>query len=304
VKKGESAMLPFLQQKLKARKVLIFTDNMNLHPMNAAEITNTTGKTLDGGPITVYDGGTYGGEALVETLKMGDQRLIAYAVDLGTRISTAWDSSRDVVRELHLRRGTLTTRSAVEETKTYTIKNVDAQPKTLVIEHSQRPGYKLITQMPIQKTADAYRFEIKIAAAGEQTFAVQEERVIEQSTSLVSASPDVIASWVQNKSLTEAGRRQLEQIAAKKREIAENDAALDQIEKDLRSLGDDQDRLRKNLQSLGVVSGQQEQVQQYAKQLAASEARIGSMRNDQSQLRSKKSVLQSELNGLIDKAEF
>ena len=73
-----------------------------LNPQNAAEITNSTGKTLDGGPITVYDAGTYAGEALVETVKAGDKRLISYGVDLGTRITTKFDSSQDVVREIHL----------------------------------------------------------------------------------------------------------------------------------------------------------------------------------------------------------
>ena len=52
-------------------------DNKVLHakPTNAAELSNATGKTLDGGPITVYDAGAYAGEALVETLKTGDKRL-------------------------------------------------------------------------------------------------------------------------------------------------------------------------------------------------------------------------------------
>ena len=110
--------------------------------MNAAEVTNSTLKTLDGGPVTVYDAGVYAGEALVETLKAGDKRLIGYGVDLGTRISTLWDSSRAVVREVHFNRGALTTRSAVAETKTYTIKNVDGTAKTVVIEHPQRASYK------------------------------------------------------------------------------------------------------------------------------------------------------------------
>ena len=144
VKMGESAMLPFLQQKVGARKLLIYSESMGLHPMNAAEVSNSTGKTLDGGPITVYDAGAYAGEALVETLKAGDKRLIGYGVDLGMRISTKWDSSANVVREIHLRRGILTTRNAIQETKTYTIKNVDAQAKTLVIEHAERSGYKLL----------------------------------------------------------------------------------------------------------------------------------------------------------------
>ena len=78
-------------------------------------------------PITVFDSHNYSGEALMETLRPGDKRLISYAVDLGTRISTQFDSSRDLVREIHANRGMLTTRSAMQETKTYTIQNVDAK---------------------------------------------------------------------------------------------------------------------------------------------------------------------------------
>ena len=99
VRKSESAMLPFLQQKIAARKLLVYSDQSSQHPTNAAELTNATGKTLDGGPITVFDGGAYGGEALVETLKTGDKRLISYAVDLGTRITTQFDSRGDLVRD-------------------------------------------------------------------------------------------------------------------------------------------------------------------------------------------------------------
>ena len=88
----ESAMLPFLQQKIAARKLIIYSDPSRANPFNAAEMTNNTGKTLDGGPITVYDAGAYAGEALVETIKSADKRFISYGVDLGTRIATNLDS--------------------------------------------------------------------------------------------------------------------------------------------------------------------------------------------------------------------
>ena len=45
VRKSESAMLPFLQQKIDARKLLIYSDLSSVHPMNAAEVTNSSGKT-------------------------------------------------------------------------------------------------------------------------------------------------------------------------------------------------------------------------------------------------------------------
>jgi Fe2+ transport system protein FeoA len=304
VKKGESAMLPFLQQRLNARKLLIYTDSMDQHPMNAAELLNTTGKTLDGGPITVYDNGSYAGEALVETLKTADKRLISYGVDLGTRVSTAWDSSRELVREIHLRRGTLIAKTAMQETKTYTVKNVDARAKTLVIEYPQRPGYVLLNQKPSEKTANAYRFEVKLAASGTEAFPVQEERVYDQTYSVSTATPDLFVTWIQNKSLSAAGKMQLEQIAQKKAEVASNDGALQQAQTDQRNLTEDQTRLRSNIDSLNRVAGQQDQVQQYARQLAASEARLATLRDTESQLRRKKTALQGELNTLIEKADF
>jgi hypothetical protein len=304
VKKGESAMLPFLQQKLKTRKLLIYSENFGLHPMDAAEITNTTGKTLDGGPITVYDAGSYAGEALVETVKAGDKRLISYGVDLGTRVTTKFDSSASVVREIHLHRGILATKSAIEEIKTYTIRNVDDKAKTVIIEHPERQGYKLLERTPAETTSNAYRFEVKLGATATETFPVREERVFDQTLSVANMTPDVLVTWIQNKALTDNGRRQLEQLAAKKREIATNDAALKRAESDLADLSQDQQRTRQNIQSLNNVSGQQELVQQYARQLATIETKMAGLRDTQSRLRTAKTQLESDLAGLMDKMDF
>ena len=304
VKQGESAMLPFLQQKIGARKLLVYSDSYGLNPRDAAELTNNSGKTLDGGPITVYDDGTYAGEALVETLPMSDKRLISYGVDLGTRVTTAFNSSQAVVREIHFQRGILTARSALQETKTYTIKNVDAKAKTLVIEHAQRPGYTLMERKPSETTPSAYRFEVKLAASGTENFPVREEHVYDQALSVTNLTPDVLAVYVQNKTLNEAARRQLDQIAQKKAEVAANDAALRQADADINSLTQDQTRIRSNIESLNRVNGQQDQVQQYARQLAAAETKLAALRDAQSDLRKKKAELEGQLNSLMERIEF
>lgn len=304
VKKGESAMLPFLQQRINSRKLLIYQESFGLHPMNAAELSNSTGKTLDGGPITVYDANSYAGEALVETLKAGDKRLISYGVDLGTRVSTAWDSNRNIVREVHLRRGVLTAKTALEETKTYTLKNVDAKEKTVIIEHAQRPGYTLLNQKPSETTSNAYRFEVKLASAGSAAFPVQEERVYDQTFSVSNLTPDLLATWTQNKALNDAGRRQLDQIQQKKRDVADNDSAIAQAHTDQQNLNQDQDRVRRNIESLRNVAGQQDLVQQYARQLSSNETQLAALRDKESDLRKKKTQLESELNRTIEQAEF
>src|SRR5664280_1576002 len=47
IRKNESAMLPFLQQTIAGRKLLIYSDHSSQHPTNAAELTNSSGKTLE-----------------------------------------------------------------------------------------------------------------------------------------------------------------------------------------------------------------------------------------------------------------
>ena len=304
IRKNESAMLPFLQQQIGARKLLIYSDQSSQHPTNAAELTNTSGKTLDGGPITVYDGGAYGGEALMETLKAGDKRLISYAVDLGTRITSAFGSKQAIVRELHASRGLLTTKMAAEETRTYTIRNVDQKAKTLIVEHPLRPQYTLLNQKPAEKTPSAYRFEIPLAAGATQEFPVSEERVFDQTYAVTSLTPDVILAYVQNRSLSDAGRAQLQRIAAQKTQIAENDRALADVRTQIADLTSEEDRIRRNIESLNAVSGQQQQVQNYARQIDAHEQQLATLRDSQAAQQKKKSALEADLAKLVEALAF
>jgi hypothetical protein len=304
IRKGESAMLPFLQQAIDSRKLLIYSDHSSQHPTNAAELTNSTGKTLDGGPITVYDGGAYGGEALMETLKAGDKRLISYAVDLGTRITEAFNSKSAVVREIHAVRGMMTVKSSMEETRTYTIRNVDRKAKTLIVEHPLRQGYTLLNQKAAEKTPDAYRFEIALAADKSQEFAVNEERVFDQSYQVTNVTPDFLGAYIQNKALSDTGRRQLQGISDKKSQIADNDRSLEDNRNQIRDLSSDEDRIRQNINSLRVVSSQQQQVQTYAKQLDEHEQRLVALRDAGAELNKKHTTLQTELNKLVDALTF
>jgi len=304
IPKSGSAMLPFLQQQIQARKLLIYSDHSSEHPTNAAELTNSTGKTLDGGPITVYDAGAYGGEALMETLKAGDKRLISYAVDLGTRITSAFNSKQAVVREIHAARGLLITKMAAEQTTAYTIRNVDQKAKTLILEHPLRPAYDLLQPSATEKTASAYRFEIPLAAGATREFPVNEERIFEQSYSVSTLTPDGILAYAQNRTLSNAGRAALQRIAAQKNSIADNDRALSATRSQISDLTADEQRIRENITSLNAVSGQQQQVQNYARQLDAHEQQLAGLRDTQAQQEKTKTALEADLAKLVDGLEF
>ena len=298
-------MLPFLQQKIAARKLIIYSDSSRANPLNAAELTNDTGFTLDGGPITVFDAGAYAGEALVETIKAKDKRFISYGVDLGTRISTNQDSHNDNVRSVRAHNGVLTTRNAIITKRTYTAHNVDARAKTLIIEYPVRAGNTLIdTAKPIETARDVYRFQVTVPASGDVSLPVTEENVYDRQLQISSLSPDMMLIYIRSQNISDAARRQLQQIADLKTQIAAADAERTRVNADVDSTTRDEQRNRDNIASLSAVSGQQQLVQEYARKLADQEVSIAKSHDRQKELDQQKTQLQTQLNDLINKLEF
>ncbi len=66
----------------------------------------------------------------------------------------------------------------------------------------------------------------------------------------------------------------------------------------------DQERTRQNMESLNRVSGQQAQVQDYARRLAGQEAKLAALRDRVADLEKKRDALSRELDALIEKVEF
>ena len=190
--------------------MLIYTEHSGReNPLNSAELTNSTGKTLDGGPLSVYDGGVYAGEALVNTFKAGDKRLLSYASDLGTRVVEEDNSAPNVLREVKASGGVVTVRQTREVTKTYNITNVDRKVKTLVIEHGIRYNHKLVTLKPAEQTKTHYRFEVKLTGDATQSLVVKEEETQFESHLLGDVSDELIGIWISSNRLTKSRRRSM-----------------------------------------------------------------------------------------------
>lgn len=303
-RRGESLLLPFVQQTINTRRLLVYSDRSSVNPRAAVELTNNTGKTLDGGPVTVADAGAYAGEALMETFKAGDKRLISYAVDLGTRITTNLDSGVQQTRQMTARRGMITIRSTIEQKTTYTAKNVDARAKNVVIEHQIRPGMKLVSPTATETTPQHYRFTLNLPANGEQKLVVVEENEVYNSTQITSLNADQLFSFIQGKPLSPSARKQLDQIVAQKREFATVEAQMRTLTSEMSEITRDQERIRQNLNALRSVAGQEQRVQGYAADLAKGDTRMVQARDQHSQLEKRKSALDAQIQSLIEGLDF
>jgi chaperonin cofactor prefoldin len=117
-------------------------------------------------------------------------------------------------------------------------------------------------------------------------------------------TPDFLGTYIQNRAVSDAGRRQLQRIADQKAQIAANDRALQDAQNQIRDLSSDEDRIRQNINSLNNVGSQQQLVQNYAKQLDAHEQQLATLRDSQADLNKKKATLQADLDKLIDALTF
>jgi chromosome segregation ATPase len=145
---------------------------------------------------------------------------------------------------------------------------------------------------------------MKLPANGSIEFPVTEERVYDTQTSVSSLNLDGLLTYIRNKSISEAARRQLQQIADLKTQIANTDADKRSVTDQTNNLVRDEERNRQNIASLSTVSGQQQLVQDYARKLSDQETQIAALRDRETALDRQRASLQTQLNGLIEKLDF
>jgi hypothetical protein len=154
------------------------------------KLKNTSGLHLLQGPVTVFEGSTYAGDARIEDLQPNEERLVSYAVDLGTEVKPEVSADSGRLTQVKVVQGVLYTTTKLRETKTYTVKNRNPQGRAVLIEHPLRGQFKLAGITMLAQTArDAYRFEVQVPVGKTATLAVTEERDV-GSAVLLTNSPD------------------------------------------------------------------------------------------------------------------
>src|SRR5262249_50386267 len=157
------ALIPIVEAKVEGEAVSIFNERSRTgNPLSGLRLKNTTGLTLDGGPITIIDGDSYAGEALVDRIKPDETRLVSYAVDLGVRVSTKNGTASESVSSVKVVNGVVEIAVKNVDTRTYTINNVSDKAKVLIIEHPRRTNFKLVNSAePNSLTDNYYRFRVE-----------------------------------------------------------------------------------------------------------------------------------------------
>ncbi len=273
----QSAMLPIVTADVKGEKVSIYNQNVQAkHPLAGMQFTNTTGLHLMQGPITVFEGGSYAGDAKIEDLPPGAERLISYAVDLDTEVAPQNKNRPEELLSVRLIKGTMiATRKYVREQE-YTVKNSGKAEKKVLIEYPFDASWKLVKpEKPAEKTRDLYRFAVTAKPGEPAQLTVEEERTDSQHIALNNLDDGSIKFYVSAKVVSDAVKDALKEIVKRKADLGQLTAKKQQLELRIREIGEDQTRIRQNMAQLDRNS---DVYKNYVKKFSDQESEIETLR--------------------------
>ncbi len=269
VARQNSAMLPIVNQEVAGEKVSIFNPATHpKHPLHGLQFTNTTGLNLMQGPVTVFDGQVYAGDAKLPDLKPDEKRLIAYALDLGVEVMVEAASRPQEISSLRIVKGVLTHKRKLIDERNYSIKNKDRKDRNLLIEQTHSDDWKLVEpREPTERASGLSRFKLSVPAGKTVLQKITFEQLLDEQIALTSLNSEQIRYYLSARAVSPKVKAALERVIQLKvaldeiaqqrmqRENESNEAVAEQarIRENLKVLQSGSDQYRRQEQKFGEV---------------------------------------------------
>ena len=252
------------------------------------------------GPISVYDGNAYAGDAQIGHLGVGADRLITFATDLDVTGRTTPTSSSEITR-VRLVRGVLVTETRETLRTDYAFENGAARDRTIWIEHPNRAEYAEVTPEPVEVTDAARRFELRVPAGESAKLSVAEQRAASSTARLLDTRENFLAVQIR------AGRASPELLEVFRRAGQIQDRALvaertiGELEAERGAIASDQSRIRENLARVDRSSEQGAQLAaRYIAKLTEQETRLDAIVDQIARLRGEAAAAREELTRYLE----
>jgi hypothetical protein len=307
LKKNQSALVPIAQTEIEAEKVSLWSGTSGSgRPLRGLWLKNTSPLTFDGGSFSVLENEVFAGEGLTDPIKPGERRLLSYATDLGLLVEAQTNSRPQHVTWAKISKGILTQVSRLEERTLYTVRNQDAAARTLVVEHPARTGWVLAkgAKEPEEKAPGIYRFRLEVPAKATASLPVEEMRTLDVTYSISDLNADQIGLFVKDKTITPEMAQALAKIMDQKAVVAKLEEEMENRQKDIDRIVEDQGRLRENMKALRGSAEERALLQRYTKQLDEQETQLETLRKTIRDTEAQRDKANDQLEKMIDELQL
>jgi hypothetical protein len=297
-----SALIPIVQTRMDGERVSIYNEAVRRdRPMGGMLLKNTTALTLEDGSLTIIDGDAYAGEALMERLKPAEQRLISFALDLGTLVTARTQEDRAPTFLVRVVNGVFQAHYHQTNKKTYTLTNQTDKARTVFVEHPVRPDWTLTddTQKPDGKSARYYRFRVALEPRKTAEVTVTERRAVMDSYALLNFTRPELELFVSRNYIDAKTRTELEKLIEIKSRMTAAEARAAAIEAEATEIAEDQERLRENIKALSATPEAKQLITRYVAKADTQESRLEQLEKDRRAVAEERARLQAELAAAI-----
>ena len=298
LQRQQSALLPIVNAPIAGERFSIYNESTHpKFPLNAVKLKNSSGLHLMQGPITVFDGGTYAGDAQITDLPIGGDQIISYAMDLDTEVEPLMGPTPETLVSVRVSRGIFTYTNKQSRERIYNMKNRGTRGRTVLIEHPFQPEWTLVApKEPAERARTVYRFAVPVAAGKSAKLSVLEERIVEQSVAVTSMQTGTIDFYVKSQTVSRSVRDALGKLLALKQKLADTMDQKNRVEARVRDISADQDRIRANMDRLSQSS---ELYKKYVKTLTDQEEEIAKLRDQAALLRDQEASQKKDVETYI-----
>lgn len=252
VRRGQSAMVPILSARLSGRRELLFNEQKQAkNPIASLRFKNTTGLSLERGPVTVLEQTEYAGEAVLDFSPDGAEIIVAYAVELGIQVRTQLQSETRTAK-LFLKSGYLLIQEYHVQYTRYEIQNNTPNPSEIVIEHNRRAGYELFDTLdPIESTSEFARWRVQSKAQGQSHFVVAERYLQTRHEEVSRLQMQTLEAYFQGKYLDQTSFSKLKALLALYDQLDTVETKQSHLDKERQKIYSRQTQIQGNLAPLG-----------------------------------------------------
>lgn len=275
VKRGESALVPIIGADIHYNRELLYNGRkLPKHPVASMRFDNTTGLTLERGPVTVVEDSDYKGEAVVPFTKDGNEVYLPYAVELGIQIDEQAKNSQQTIG-IQVEGAYLKFDRYDISQVTYKLENKTAKAHTVTIEAPISPFYELVdTPAPEVETATDYRWRVDIAANSKTEFVKTERRRASSQSFIQRLNYNDLDKYLKNKWLDKALYDDLKVILDMLDDIEVIKRERTALEAERGKIYAAQEHLRANLQTLQPTGQEANLRNRMLQQLESSQNRL------------------------------
>jgi hypothetical protein len=294
----QSALFPIVNRNITGEKYSIYNESVDpARPLAALKLKNSSVLHLMQGPVTVFDGGTYAGDARITDFPPGAEQLISYAVDLDTEVqAVAGPTPRDLF-SVKISKGIVTTTYKISRERDYQARNRGSKPKSLIIEHPFDADWTLAQpRQPMERSRSAYRFLLPLEAGATKKLAVIEERQVDQTVSAGSLTPDAVGIFVRSSAVSQAVKDALAKLLALKLKLSDAQSQRQRLETEVADIYKEQERIRENL---GRIDQGSTLSARYVKTLSDQEDRLAKLRDDITRARADEAARQKDVDAFL-----